>query len=147
MSRHHMAVCTVRGPALAGRGSKQHGGFPLSFAFSWLAPQPVYVCKSMVPTDRWGESLSAAKLLCTGMVYTGANLCTGMVYTGASLSCTGMVYTGPLLAGRGAGLVVGLLARDGLNRAGEGETRGLDGVECVVAIGLHTAGREVGWSV
>ena len=38
--------------------------------------------------------------------------------------------------------MVGLLARDGLNRAGEGETRGLDGEECVVATGLHTAGRE-----
>ena len=38
--------------------------------------------------------------------------------------------------------MVGLLSRDGLNRAREGETRGLDGVECVVAIGtLHTAGR------
>ena len=74
---------------------------------------------SLVPTDRWGESLSAANLLCTGMVYTGA-----------------------LLAGGGTGLVVGLLARDGLNRAGEGETRGLDGEECVVAIGLHTAGRD-----
>ena len=119
-----MAVFTVRGRALAGRGSKQHGGFPLSFGFSWLAPQLVYVCKSMVPTDCWGESLSAA-----------------------SLSCTGMVYTGALLAGRRAGLVVGLLARDGLNRAGVGETRGLDGEKCVVAIGLHTAGWEVGRSV
>ena len=39
--------------------------------------------------------------------------------------------------------MVGLLARDGLNRAGEGETRGLDGEDCVVVIGtLHTAGRE-----
>ena len=74
---------------------------------------------TLVPTDHWGESLSATNL------------------------CTGMVYTGALLAGGGVGLVVGLLARDGLNRAGEGETRGLDGVECVVAIGaLHTAGRE-----
>ena len=35
------------------------------------------------------------------------------------------------------------MARDGLNKPGVGETRGLDGVELVVAIGaLHTAGRE-----
>ena len=54
VSRHHMAVCTVRGPALAGRGSKQHGGCPLSFGFSWLAPQPVYVYKSVASTQEKG---------------------------------------------------------------------------------------------
>ena len=41
-----MAVCTVRGPALAGRGSKQHGSCPFLLASAgW---QPVYVCKSVV---------------------------------------------------------------------------------------------------